>query len=134
MNMKTTISLDGKLAKDIGKVAAERGTTISGLIQDYLTTLASSEKTPRPSSANSMRWSAASNSSISSWTLATEPGSATTYTNGADCLCVLCALCGKSSYLAGATNSAFKTAGISSPRKYNPRAAFISGIATYGLL
>jgi len=46
MNMKITISLDAKLVKDIGKVAADRGTTISGLIQDYLTRVVSSEKTP----------------------------------------------------------------------------------------
>jgi hypothetical protein len=46
MNMKIAISLNPKLAKDVGKVAADRGTTISGLIQDYLMTIASSQKTP----------------------------------------------------------------------------------------
>jgi hypothetical protein len=46
MKMKVTISLDAKLAEDVGKVAADRGTTISGLIQDYLLILVSTQKTP----------------------------------------------------------------------------------------
>ena len=46
MKMKITISVDAKLAEDVGKVAADRATTIGGLIQDYLLTLASTQKTP----------------------------------------------------------------------------------------
>jgi hypothetical protein len=44
--MKITISLNAKLAKEVGRVAADRGTTISGLMQNYLTGMASSQKSP----------------------------------------------------------------------------------------
>jgi len=46
MQMKITISLNEELVKQIKEVAADRGTTIGGLIQDYLLTLASTQKPP----------------------------------------------------------------------------------------
>ena len=39
MQMKITIPLDDKLVKEVRKIAADRGTTLSALIRDYLTKL-----------------------------------------------------------------------------------------------
>jgi hypothetical protein len=40
--MKLTLSLDAKLMKQIRKIAADRNTTVSGLIRDHLEQLAAS--------------------------------------------------------------------------------------------
>ncbi len=46
MGMKITISLNDDLMKEITRIAADRGTTITGLVRDYLTKLTSECKTP----------------------------------------------------------------------------------------
>lgn len=46
MSMKITISLNDELVKEIKMIAADRGTTITGLVRDYVTKLASECKTP----------------------------------------------------------------------------------------
>jgi len=38
--MNITLSLDDKLVKDVRKIAVERGTTLTGLVRDYLEKLA----------------------------------------------------------------------------------------------
>jgi len=80
--MEITISLNAKLAKGIGKVAADRGRTISGLIQDYLMRVASSQKTaetnPReldPLERSFQKFQ---------FRFGPEPGDAKTCTNGTD--------------------------------------------------
>jgi hypothetical protein len=41
--MNVTLSLDDKLVKEVRKIAVERDTTLTGLVRDYLITLAAED-------------------------------------------------------------------------------------------
>lgn len=41
--MNITLSLDDKLVKEVRKIAVERDTTLTGLVRDYLTQLATND-------------------------------------------------------------------------------------------